>query len=212
MKDKIKTIASDYAPPRRILYVENHKDSREMLALTLERAGYAVSTADSVADGLNLTRREHFDLIILDSRFTDGSGLDLCRQIRAFDTVIPIIFYSSSAYPSDIAAGLAAGAQQFLIKPLGIYTITQTIAEMLTEAKVTPVLLPEGVSMKDDMENNSKEKCPLCNQQHAEEFKNCSNSRLPLGVLDKDIPSSEPRISRDADNGAAIVAGHAEEG
>lgn len=121
--------------PRRILNIEDDQDSRVMLALTLENAGYAMSSANSVAEGLNLARLERFDLIILDVRFNDGSGVDLCRQIRAFDSLIPIIFYSGSAYPSDIAAGLAAGAQQYLTKPMGIYTIHQTIAGLLNEAK-----------------------------------------------------------------------------
>jgi DNA-binding response OmpR family regulator len=128
----MKTIASDYAPPRRILYVEEDDDSREMLALTLERAGYAVSTAGSVADGLSLTRRERFDLYILDNTYNDSSAVNLCRQIRDDDPIIPIIFYSSSAYPSDIKAGIAAGAQDYLTQPMGIYTITQTIAGLLT--------------------------------------------------------------------------------
>ena len=91
----MKTIASDYAPPKRILYVEENDDSREMLALTLEKAGYAVSTADSITNGLNVTRRERFDLYILENSYRDDSALNLCRQIRANDPVIPIIFYSS---------------------------------------------------------------------------------------------------------------------
>jgi hypothetical protein len=57
-----------------------------------------------------------------------------------------------------------------------------------------------------------KEKCPLCDQKHVEEDKDCNSGRSPLEILDKGIPSSAPRISKDADNGAAIVSGHAEEG
>lgn len=130
----MKAIATDCASPKWILYVENHKDSREMLVILLENAGYTMSTATSIADGLRLARLERFDLIILDSRFSDGSGIDLCQQIRALDRLTPIIFYSSSAYPSDIKAGLEAGAQHYLIKPTGIYTISQKIADLLIEA------------------------------------------------------------------------------
>jgi DNA-binding response OmpR family regulator len=137
----MKALALEPATRRRILYIEDHKDSREMLILMLETAGYAMSAATSIADGLSLVKREHFDLYILDSRFSDGSGVDLCRQIRAFDPVTPIIFYSSSAYPCDIAAGLSAGAQEYLIKPMGIYTITQTIARLLSVAENVPFLL-----------------------------------------------------------------------
>jgi two-component system response regulator ArlR len=135
----MKTIVSEGAPTSRILYVEDHEDSRVMLTCFLENTGYAVSTAASIADGLSLAKLEPFDLYILDSRFADGSGIELCLQIRAFDPLTPIIFYSSSAYQVDIAAGLAAGAQAYLTKPRGIYTITQTIAELLNGAKVVPV-------------------------------------------------------------------------
>ncbi len=135
----MKTIGSEGVPNKRILYVEDHEDSRQMLALLLKNAGYTVSTAASIADGLSLTKREQFDLYILDSRFADGSGIELCLQIRAIDPLTPIVFYSSAAYQVDIAAGLAAGAQAYLIKPKGIYTIMQTIAGLLTVSKNVPV-------------------------------------------------------------------------
>jgi DNA-binding response OmpR family regulator len=135
MEGEMKPRAFECATPRRLLYVEDHEDSREMLVLMLENTGYKMSTASSMAEGLRLIKHERFDLIILDSRLADGSGVDLCRQIRVFDPLTPIVFYSSAVYPSDIAAGLAAGAQQYLTKPMGIYTIVQTIGELLTEAK-----------------------------------------------------------------------------
>ncbi len=131
----MKTINAEGASPSCILYVEDHEDSRAMLNHLLKNAGYAVSTAASIADGLSLATQGRFDLYILDSRFTDGSGVDLCRQIRAFDPLSPIIFYSSGAFQNDITAGMAAGAQAYLIKPLGIYTIMQTVAELLNETK-----------------------------------------------------------------------------
>jgi hypothetical protein len=62
------------------------------------------------------------------------------------------------------------------------------------------------------MKNNSKEICPLCHQEHDEEYKECTEGRLPSDLTNKEIPSSVPRMGRDADNGAAIVSGHAEEG
>jgi DNA-binding response OmpR family regulator len=137
MMEKMKTIAAKSATPRRILYVEDDIDSREMLALTLRNVGYEIKTATSMTGALSLAKLEPFDLYILENRFVDGSGVELCRKIRAFDSLTPIIFYSSSAYPADIEAGIAAGAQNYLTKPLGIYTIIQTVAELF--AKMKPV-------------------------------------------------------------------------
>jgi two-component system response regulator ArlR len=116
---------------KRILYIEDHEDSRHMLTVLLGIGGYEVITARTVAGGLSLAMLEQFDLYILDSRFTDGTGIDLCRRIRAFHPDTPIIFYSSSAYDRDIEAGMAAGAQYYLTKPEGVYMIEQTVAELL---------------------------------------------------------------------------------
>jgi DNA-binding response OmpR family regulator len=114
----------------RILYIENVEDSREMLALMLSDAGYKVATA---TDGLSLAMIKQFDLYILGSRFPDGTGVDLCRRIRAFDPGTPILFFSSAAYESDIKAGMDAGAQDYLTQPAGIYVIEQSITELLAD-------------------------------------------------------------------------------
>ena len=116
---------------KRILYIEDHEDSRYMLTVMLEYDGYEVVTASSVVEGLTLAMLEQFDLYVLDSRFKDGTGIDLCTKLRAFHPDIPIIFYSSAAFEQDIEAGIAAGAQRYLIKPEGVYVIEQTIAGLL---------------------------------------------------------------------------------
>jgi DNA-binding response OmpR family regulator len=129
---------------KRILYIEHSEDSREMLTVTLEIAGYEMATAKSVATGVSLARLKRFDLYILDGRFTDGTGLDLCRSIRALDTDTPIIFYSSDAYASDIKAGLEAGAQYYLTKPAGIYEIEQTVERCLLESNSLRLMPGKG--------------------------------------------------------------------
>jgi DNA-binding response OmpR family regulator len=126
------TATAPVSPARkRILYIEDHEDARHMLTVLLEYGGYEVVSANTVAGGSSLARLERFDLYILGSRFKDGTGIDLCRQIRAFHPDTPIIFYSGSAFECDIEAGMAAGAQHYLIKPEGFYMIEQTIAGLL---------------------------------------------------------------------------------
>ncbi len=56
-------------------------------------------------------------MYLLDSRFPEGSGLDLCRQLHEFNPQIPIVFYSGNAYEADKAKGFAAGADAYLVKP-----------------------------------------------------------------------------------------------
>src|ERR1044071_3872470 len=87
---------------RRILCIDHNQDVCEMVATLLGYAGYDVTYAMSVAEGLSLARSTRFDLILLDSFFNDGTGLELCRMIRTFDTDTPILFYSAVAYETEM--------------------------------------------------------------------------------------------------------------
>jgi DNA-binding response OmpR family regulator len=112
-----------------------------MLAALLKYFGYDVASVKTMTDGMSMARLERFDLLILESRFTDGTGVELCRQIRAFDRETPIIFYSSAAYDFDIKAGIDAGAQHYLTKPTGIDTIEQAIRGLLGSSMDARALL-----------------------------------------------------------------------
>lgn len=114
----------------RILCVEDDVDSREMMTVLLEQAGYEVFTAGSATDGLGLARQGSFALIILDNWYERGSGIELCKQIRRFDTRTPIVFFSGAAYEADIQQGMQAGAQRYLTKPTGIKVLVKTVEEL----------------------------------------------------------------------------------
>ena len=106
---------SDNTP--RVLYIEDHEDTRELVTLVLEQRSYEVVTGSTIRSGVALAGLQHFDLYLLDSWLTDGSGLDLCRKIREFDKTTPILFYSAAAYESDRADAIESGAQAYLVKP-----------------------------------------------------------------------------------------------
>ena len=101
----------------RVLYVEDHEDTRELVTLVLEQRNYEVVTGSTIETGVTLARSQHFDLYLLDSWLPDGSGLDLCRKIRNFDKATPILFYSAAAYEIDRDLALKCGAQAYLVKP-----------------------------------------------------------------------------------------------
>lgn len=106
---------TDKAP--RVLYIEDHEDTRELVTLVLEQRSYQVVTGSTIESGIVLAGSQEFDLYLLDSWLPDGSGLDLCRQIREFDKATPILFYSAAAYEIDKDQALRSGAQAYLIKP-----------------------------------------------------------------------------------------------
>ena len=106
---------SNHTP--RVLYIEDHADTRELVTLVLEQRSYDVVTGATIESGLALAGSQRFDLYLLDSWLPDGSGLDLCRQIREFDKATPILFYSAAAYEIDRAEAIESGAQAYLVKP-----------------------------------------------------------------------------------------------
>ncbi|MFL6214175.1 MAG: response regulator [Blastocatellia bacterium] len=119
----------------RLLCVDDDRDTCEMLALLLGQAGYAVEHALSVSDGLAKVRRGGFDLILLDWSLEDGTGLDFCRQVRAFDSQTAIVFYTGHIDESAIASAMSAGAQGYLIKPVAVESLLQTVSEYVAEPR-----------------------------------------------------------------------------
>jgi len=103
--------------PPRVLYIEDHEDTRELVTLVLEQNSYEVVTGSTIKSGVALAGSQHFDLYLLDSWLPDGSGLDLCKRIREFDKTTPILFYSAAAYEIDRSDAMNSGAQAYLIKP-----------------------------------------------------------------------------------------------
>jgi len=100
----------------RILFVDDHEDTRYLISYLLGAWGYGVEAAASVEEGLALARGGRFDLYLLDSRFADGSGTELCEGIREFDKETPIVFYSGD-HPSRLKKALECDAQGFVLKP-----------------------------------------------------------------------------------------------
>jgi OmpR-family two-component system manganese-sensing response regulator len=115
----------------RILFAEDHEDTRDLYVFVLEHANYEVTTTKEISGAMALAAKRKFDLFLLDSRLRDGSGIDLCRRIREIDQVTPILFCSALAFPKDKLEALNAGAQHYLVKPVSISLLCQTIAELM---------------------------------------------------------------------------------
>lgn len=103
---------------KRILCVDNHEDSCELVAAIMGYDDFEVDKVATAREGLSKAQQGDYDLIILDLHLEDDSGLALCQQIRRFDTQTPILFYSAEARTNKIEEALATGAQGFLVKPV----------------------------------------------------------------------------------------------
>ena len=119
----------------RVLYIEDHEDTRELVTLLLTQKSYDVVTGDSIQSGIALASADQFDLYLLDSWLPDGSGLELCQLIRQFDKTTPILFYSAAAYASDRELALQSGAQAYMIKPSQPSDLCRLVSELIENSK-----------------------------------------------------------------------------
>ena len=126
----------------RILVVEDESDIRELISFTLTFSGYEVIGATNGEEALELTAEENFDLILLDVRMPRLSGYDACKQMRKMERSkdTPIVFLSAKGQENDMRAGLAAGADQYILKPFApadlVVEIKQILAEHAVQGKI----------------------------------------------------------------------------
>lgn len=99
------------------LIVEDDEDYADIIAQTLRRESLDVVTTDTVAAAARFAANKPPDLAILDVVLPDGSGLDLCRQLRRAQPDLPVIFLSSLDRSSDVIAGLNSGGDDYVTKP-----------------------------------------------------------------------------------------------
>lgn len=117
----------------RILHVDDHQDTRLMMAALLQDSGYGVLTAGSVAEGLELAKEILFDLYILDVRLPDGTGVELCQKLRELHPTTPILYYSAYGDEADHQSALDACGDAYLKKPVCIADIQDCIARLLAD-------------------------------------------------------------------------------
>ena len=117
----------------RILYVDDHEDSRWMMKALLEMWNYEVALAGAADDGLHLAQIEHFDLYFLDAHLPDESGFELCKRICGVPGHAPVVFISTAPYETDKQRGLQAGAIAYLTKPLDFDVLEITLARLINK-------------------------------------------------------------------------------
>jgi CheY-like chemotaxis protein len=123
----------------RILCVDDHKDTSEMLTALLAQEDYKVVTAVTMEDALRLATSDKFDLYVLDKHLPDGSGLELCRKLEELNPSVPCMFYTGDAYEVQKREAMAAGAEAYVAKP-DIDGFIEVVRKLLAERECAATL------------------------------------------------------------------------
>lgn len=119
---------------REILIVEDDPDVGESLRDGLEREGFRVTWLQSAARALDYVRRGSPHLVILDVRLPDGSGFDVCREIRQAGLHLPILMLTVQGDEVDRILGLEIGADDYVLKPFSLRELVSRIRAHLRRA------------------------------------------------------------------------------
>ena len=122
---------TDADPEAHVLIVDDDPSLLDMLAMALEDAGYAVSTAPDGEAGLAEIRSGEPDLAVCDINMPKLDGFSVCRKLRAEENPIPLILLTSRDNEVDEALGLELGADDYVAKPFSTRILVARIETLM---------------------------------------------------------------------------------
>jgi DNA-binding response OmpR family regulator len=125
-----------------VLVVEDDPASVDLLATLLEDEGFRPVVCGDVREAMEPFQRERPVAVLIDWEMPGGSGLELCRQLRGQDPVVPILFVSGRADEASVSRALEAGADDYLIKPFRPQELAARMDAHLRKLAAFPVAQP----------------------------------------------------------------------
>jgi DNA-binding response OmpR family regulator len=122
-------------PKATILVAEDDTRIREGLVDLLESEGYRVTAAEEGRGAGLLLEKEAFDLAILDIMMPGKSGYDLCRDLRAGGSQMPVIMLTAKSEEIDKVVGLKLGADDYVTKPFGVHELLARVDAVLRRVR-----------------------------------------------------------------------------
>ena len=116
-----------------VVLAEDDVDIRDLVQIVLEQLDLEVKAVGTGAEALVVSQQEVPKLFLLDITMPGMNGLDVCRAIRADEKLqdVPVIFMTARAQASDVAAGIEAGADTYIIKPFGPIELREHVEALL---------------------------------------------------------------------------------
>ena len=126
---------------RRIMVVEDHSQTRELLQYNLQAAGYEVRTAGGGEQGLDAMGRWRPDLVLLDIMLPEMDGLEVCRRLKQVPSLrgVPVIMLTARGDEVDRVVGLELGAEDYVVKPFSPRELLLRIKNALRRTGAEPV-------------------------------------------------------------------------
>jgi DNA-binding response OmpR family regulator len=140
----------------RILIVEDETTISNFLRDGLVEEGFAVDVAVNGKNGLQLAldNLEEYDVILLDWMLPGMTGIEICRQIRLINKVVPIIFLTAKDTVDDAVFGLATGANDYIRKPFSFEELLARI-RVLMRKNVTDLIVFSASDIEMNIEKHS---------------------------------------------------------
>lgn len=129
--------------PDRLLLVEDDPRIRGALVLGLADEGYEVVEAGSGESALRLLERETFDVVLLDLMLPGMDGFAVCRSVRSRGD-LPIIMITARSGSQDVIAGLEAGADDYVAKPVVASELAARVRALLRRARPERTVIEVG--------------------------------------------------------------------
>jgi DNA-binding response OmpR family regulator len=128
-------VVSAVESPRKVLVVDGDESTRREIRVACAQDGYHVLEADSGAEGLRELGTGHPNLVLLEVALPDGSGFDVCRELRRTDAVVPVIMMSARSDEIDVVVALEIGADDYVTKPLRLRELMARMAAHLRRTR-----------------------------------------------------------------------------
>jgi two-component system phosphate regulon response regulator PhoB len=119
---------------KRILWVEDEKDIRELVELHLLRSGHEVVAVGDGEQAIQKIQSEKFDLYLFDWMLPGASGLELVKKLRSLQKTEPVLMLTAKAEHADIVEGLEAGADDYVTKPFEATVLIARVRALLRRA------------------------------------------------------------------------------